>query len=182
MQNIDFGRIYRNKPVPASSREQPSSVGGSSKTTVIVSIAVICFIAGLISGMQYQKVKITRQIEEGATKPVENNQKEVKVSNVAPDEKASQETEEKNQVKVNAETIKELDKDTYIIGKSFRDKNKAYKIGLGLKKKGLPVFASQNGNRMNLYVGPIKGRAKANQMFSQAKRFPGFNGAILYKK
>ena len=75
------------------------------------------------------------------------------------------------------------DKASYLIwAKTYETKEDAYRYGLALKKKGLPVFLARNGSKLKIYVGPITGKDEAYQMLSKVKSFPTFQGAILHKK
>ena len=101
----------------------------------------------------------------------------------SPDDILENETEAKNN---NSDLLEEntvKSNDSYLIwAKTYENKQEAYRYGLALKKKGLPVFLARSGARLKIYVGPIHGKNEAYQMLAKVKSFLPFKGAILHKK
>ena len=74
-------------------------------------------------------------------------------------------------------------KDTFLIWvKTYQNRNQAYQHGYFLKKEDLPAFLARSGDKMKLYVGPIKGANEAYRILAQVKRWEPFKGAILHRK
>lgn len=212
MQNIDFGKIYKN-----SNLQKPkSSPGVSSKLNIYISIAIIGFTLGAISGIAYEK-NISKN----------NSSRLNELSNVAPGERNHSSFNEENNIseepyennptfakneksevseniqnsvivdnhsdKIEPAQVQNKDKESlenspvkdakYIIfAKKYSDKKRAYYDGSQLKKAGYPVFLVKSGDKMKVYIGPIYGKQEAYRYLARIKNIAQYKNAILYKK
>ena len=201
---MDFGRLYKGKTGPERSfaSERPKR-HWLSKLSLLVTIMTVAFVLGLFAGTQWQKHKFAQNVEEQAIS------QEFKSANITPvktpsdsqsgEVHAGDETEKqkqaKNQGKREAEKNSEQkkysdlkkklseDNESYLIlARMYQSKEEAHQKGLKLKKRELPVFLAKSGDKMKVYVGPVKGKNQAYSMLAKVKKLPEFSGAIMYKK
>ena len=181
MQNIDFRRFVAHKPNSATSIDtvaEPVNSGSTLRNILaLFIIALLSFGSGYIVGNKRIKQPINAiEGDQSATQTT---------ANVNNEDEAFTEKQDETAVTPATEEIEEdlQKKDSYLIlAKIYREKAKAHKQGLILKHKNLPVFLTENGNKMKVYVGPIQGKTEAYNMLAKVKSVPVFKGAILYKK
>lgn len=195
MQGIDFKPVL-NKPQRSKDQPSPGRLTDFSRSSAVkeesarspvsiyISIAIIFFTIGLVSGVKWYSVKMTKQIEEtalSAQKSVTaNNLPETPVMKESVAKPANQAEESEKATEIQKAPA---DKSQYIIlARMYRDHAKAEKFGYLLKQAGLPVFLAENGKKMKIYVGPITGRQDAYKMLARVKKVREFKGAILYKR
>ncbi len=198
MQDIDFGRFYRQKRrVSLSEMAQEKKRRHSplsNRNTLLAIAAMGIFLAGLVFGSRWERYSYTRQIENNAVG------EEISTANIAPpetkeihnsirieknSEALAQPANEKKVVAVQEQVEQALknSKDAYLIlAKIYSDEKDAYLHGRELKKQGLPVFLARSGKKVKVYVGPIEGKNAAYQHLSLVKSMPEFRSAIMYKK
>lgn len=198
MQDIDFGRIYRNRSKTGQGHLKTEHVKNPVKNKLIIigTIAFAFFVVGIFTGLRIQEYRITSSIEASATDAGSENNEEITTANVNTEETEDKKISDsvridRHQAGKNASAEKEKDlkkkleagKDSYLILASiYSEKKEAHYQGHKLRKAGLPVFLARNGQKLKLYVGPVKGRSSAYEMLAKVKNMPQFNGAILYKK
>lgn len=206
MQNIDFGKMRHNNP-PAK-----SSSHSSSRLNIYISILIIGFTLGAVSGIAYEKKmggNSQNHIKELAnvslkenTNPFEKNVLSGEDQTSDADEKientvivdhhsdkikpAETKNSEKNKSKETPQN--EVDKNPvkdakYVIfAKKYSDKKKAYYDGSRLKKAGYPVFLVKSAEKMKVYIGPIYGKNEAYRYLARIKKIDQYKNAILYRK
>lgn len=199
MQDFDFGKHYQKNLSARAGVENP---GGSSawvkKLSLLGSIVIVTFFMGMITGIYYQKERfqapsgenggenITQTLNVNPNQGDGESQEEILKSIVSGDSSKSTKTPagNKNSEKPDAMSkALQSDQIEYIIlAKIYPSYEEAHLNGLKLQKIGLPVFLTESGQKMKVYVGPIGGKTRAYNMLSQIKKIREFNGAILYKK
>ena len=207
MQGIDFKNIVRKQNsgerMPASKPEISQHLHRATYSygkIANLSLLVLAFSIGMFSGMQWQKQKMTRQMEHDILNPksvdaategkahltenqvAHNTANQTENQAIEADSVSIQKTE--NSQKTEPEFIKsDPTEDTFLVmAKRYKDKTEAHSKALMLKKAGLPVFMAESGSYLKVYVGPLKGKNYAYSILARVKRAQEFKGAILYKR
>lgn len=204
MQDYDFGKYYQRQ---SRVTPTPSSGAGSNwvkKLSLLSSIIIVTFFVGMIAGIFYQKDRSASPADSAGGPEV------TQTSNVNPDQPAGETPQQilsglssdsperkdhasgsgndraevrENKTSGNFSETLQSDKSEYIIlAKIYSSYEEAHLNGLKLQKVGLPVFLTESGSKMKVYVGPISGKNQAYNMLGRIKKIREFNGAILYQK
>ena len=194
MQDFDFGKYYQKNGLDSA-----GATGGPTwikKLSLLGSIVIVTFFMGMITGIIYQKDRFAPPVDGSQDSGV------TQTSNINPDQAESTEeilngitsnssTQEQSSSSVQEKTAQnrglpqalQSDQAEYIIlAKIYSSYEEAHLNGLKLQKVGLPVFLTESGQKMKVYVGPITGKNRAYNMLAQIKKLREFNGAILYQK
>lgn len=198
MQDVDFGRMYKYRHTKQRTDNfvQPGRL--QHKLGVLLLVAVLSYLFGLFSGIQFERYQNQKDIAAGQ---VDQSQVSVNISNedldprinISADLSAEDSTSNSNAIEEPqisdqdaGQSIKEVlksDQSSYLIlARMYKEKARAYYNGSVLQKKGLPVFLAESGNKMKVYVGPVQGKNDAYKMLAKVKKVPEFSGAIMYKK
>ena len=207
MQNIDFGKVYRQ----SNQKQLIKTKKKNRKLSFLGVVILFSFFIGLIIGVYFQKHRIVQEVENNVlaeanntelTSANINNQIVKEENNNKENQKASikensenKKTTVKSNVKINLESIirkktikkkKELintKQNSYLIlVRKYKSIQKATRAGLKLREAGYKVFMSKNRRKMKLWIGPIKGRKKANLVMKHLSKIQTFRNAIMYKK
>lgn len=185
MQDIDFGRIYRQKSrFPARryslQKKNPSWEIPFAKLSIFV--PMILFALGIYLGSRFERYRITQQMEVQTL--AKEEEKEFKSANLPPVPKTPVDNinKESTSPKKIEQTIKESKEVYLILARIYEDEKEAYRQGRELKEQGFPVFLAKSGNKTKVYVGPLEGKEQAYGELAKIKAMANFRGAILYKK
>ncbi|MCB1146366.1 MAG: SPOR domain-containing protein [Leptospiraceae bacterium] len=203
MQDIDFGRFYRERGGNRESTRTRKTVrdhsitrgnsqhGGlptSQKLLVYgVSGAILLFTLGMFVGSRWERNRLIRQVEtetvgeEMTTANVSNTKNNIQIEESLKVEKNSEPVAEQSEEKIRS-AIEGSGESYLILARIYSDQKEAYSAGRQLMKTGLPVFLAKNGKKLKVYVGPVQGKNEAYQYLAQVKNISDFKGAVMYKK
>ncbi|MES0489169.1 MAG: hypothetical protein ABUK01_04205 [Leptospirales bacterium] len=180
MQDFDFGKHYRSnqRDTGVSEKASPGRSSFKSKIIFLASVISVAFIAGVYTGIFINDHKVVQGDE---LRSLTNNVEANIVADIHPDQSVN--TPAENTENRLAEEL-ESDKSEYLImAKIYSSMEKAQLHGASLVNAGLPVFLTENGQKVKVYVGPVSGADGRNwSMLSKVKSFSEFQGAIMYKK
>lgn len=204
MQDIDFGRFYREKKrtgqdtfrksYASDSRYQSSKkkVTNTQKWMLgILTGAIIMFVLGTYVGSRWERQRLIKQVEdetvgqEITTANISNKSQEKIEDSLKINPTQTEETEttstmdSKRKIR---DAITQEGESYLILAKIYKDSKNAYAAGRALMKNGLPVFLAKNGKKLKVYVGPIKGKNDAYNTLAIVKNMANFKGALMYKK
>ena len=210
MNDYDFGKYYKNKQNFASRNIADSGLQKLYRKLSIGLIAgLVIFFAGLMTGIHFQKNKITGKTSVAETE----NSEVINTADISPNAMPNM----PNTLQKEAPKAEDTDKETpaenadntfeksasqnlkktlmnpaneyIILARRYNDTSKdraLYYAGVLNKitrDYNYEVIPSIRGKNIKLYVGPMKGKANAEKMLARVKSIPEFaNSAILYKK
>lgn len=198
MQDVDFGRMYKYRHTKQRAENFVQTGRLQHKLGVLLLVAALSYLFGLFSGIQFERYQNQKDI---AVDQIDQSQVSANINsedldpriNISADLSAEDSANTSNSIKEplvsdqdagqNIKEVLKSDQSSYLIlARMYKEKARAYYNGSVLQKKGLPVFLAESGNKMKVYVGPVRGKNDAYKMLAKVKKVPEFSGAIMYKK